>query len=157
MKLIVTFRNANAPKNLWTPGKDRRFTQRADVGAKTHYCLYVTGVLISHLGFELFVNSPGLQQNQGRRYYEHCTGYSNWLNSSYNQMCFKHSCRETQNTHFIFNNNFFFFYKIMSVYEIMWKKSVLAIQSTDYNIKRRVCLALHAGYLLHGAESFLRS
>ena len=28
-KLIVAFSNANAPKNLWPPGKGRRFTLRA--------------------------------------------------------------------------------------------------------------------------------
>jgi len=30
------------------------------------------------------------------------------LNSSYNGKCFRRSCRENQNIHFIFNNFFFF-------------------------------------------------
>jgi len=33
------------------------------------------------------------------------------------------SCRENQNTHFVFNN-FFFFFENRAVYEIMWKNIV---------------------------------
>ena len=41
------------------------------------------------------------------------------------------SCRENQNTHFVFNS---FIPKIGVVYEIMWKYTVRAGQATDGNI-----------------------
>jgi hypothetical protein len=46
------------------------------------------------------------------------------------------SCRETQNTHFMFDN---FFSENRAVYEIMWEKYGTAIQSTD-----KINGALHA-------------
>ena len=39
-------------------------------------------------------------------------------NSSSNEKCFSQSCRENQNTLFMFNNHFF---ENRAVYEIMWK------------------------------------
>ena len=41
---------------------------------------------------------------------------------SQNQNCFRKSCRENQNSHFMFKN--FFFSENRSVYEIMWKNIV---------------------------------
>jgi hypothetical protein len=48
------------------------------------------------------------------------------------------SCRENQNTHFMFKN---FFSKNCTVYEIMWKKYGTARQPTDDNIIRRMRFA----------------
>jgi len=42
------------------------------------------------------------------------------------------SCRENQNTPFMFSN--FFFSKNSAVYEILWKSMVTARQATDDNI-----------------------
>jgi hypothetical protein len=44
-------------------------------------------------------------------------------------------CGENQNTHFIFNNLFFFFDNRV-VYEIMWKEVLRAGQDTDDIIRR---------------------
>jgi len=50
------------------------------------------------------------------------------------------SCREHQNTHFVFNN---FCFENRAVYEITWEKLLTAGQATDdYG-----SCALHAGYL----------
>ena len=38
-----------------------------------------------------------------------------FMNSSYNGKCFRQSCRENQNIHFIFN-----FFLNCAIYEIMW-------------------------------------
>ena len=44
------------------------------------------------------------------------------LNSSYNDKCFGHNCRENQNTHFVFDN--IFSPKKHAFNEIMWKYTV---------------------------------
>ena len=49
------------------------------------------------------------------------------------------TCRENQNTHFMFNN--FYFSENRAVYEIMWKKYCTARQSTDDNTIRRMRIA----------------
>ena len=49
------------------------------------------------------------------------------------------SCKENQNTHFMFNN--FYFSENRAVYEIMWKKYCTARQSTDDNTIRRMRIA----------------
>jgi len=43
------------------------------------------------------------------------------LSSSYNEKCFRQSCRDNQNTHFMFDN---FFSEYRTVYGIMWENIV---------------------------------
>jgi hypothetical protein len=67
------------------------------------------------------------------------------------------SCRENQNTHFMFNN---FFSENPVVYEIMWKENGRARQATDENIIRRMRIArwitkathIHSEYVTHLAS-----
>ena len=47
------------------------------------------------------------------------------------------SCRENQNTHFVFSN---FFFEKRTVYEIMWKKYCRAGQATDDNMAHAHCM-----------------
>ena len=49
------------------------------------------------------------------------------------------TCRGNQNTHFMFDNLFFFLN--CAVYEIMWKNIVRAGQVTDDNITQRMHIA----------------
>ena len=49
------------------------------------------------------------------------------------------SCRENQNTHFVFNT-FFFFFENHAVYEIMWKNIVERGQATDDNMAHAHCM-----------------
>jgi hypothetical protein len=46
------------------------------------------------------------------------------------------SCRESQNTHFIFNN----FFLNRAFYEVTWKKYCIAGQATDENMAHERCL-----------------
>ena len=48
------------------------------------------------------------------------------------------SCRENQNTHFVFSN--FFFFENRAVYEIMWQKYCRAGQATDDSMARVHCM-----------------
>jgi hypothetical protein len=48
------------------------------------------------------------------------------------------SCRENQNTLFVFSNIFFF--ENRAVYEIMWKKYCTAGQTTDDNMAHEHCM-----------------
>jgi hypothetical protein len=60
------------------------------------------------------------------------------LNSSKNDTCFRQSCRENQNTHFVFN--IFFFRKSCHLWDNV-EKYVRARQATDDNIIRRMRFA----------------
>jgi len=46
------------------------------------------------------------------------------------------SCRENQNTHFIFSN----FFENSAVDEIMWKKNSTATEATDANVALVHCM-----------------
>jgi len=59
--------------------------------------------------------------------------------------CVSNTIVEKLKTRILYSITVFFPHKIVSVYEIMWKKYGLAIQSTDDNITWRLCRALHAG------------
>ena len=96
----------------------------------------------SHLSFCLSVH-VSIQVEQLSSYWTECrgiwylrifrksdknNGYFMWrpiyifqiisLNSSHIKKCFRQTCRENQNTHFLFNK---LFYENSSIYEVMWK------------------------------------
>ena len=52
---------------------------------------------------------------------------------------FQTRCRENQNSHFVFNNILFF--ENGTVFEIVWKKYIKAVQATDDNIIRPMPIA----------------
>jgi len=65
------------------------------------------------------------------------------------------SCRENQNTHFVFSN--YFFSENRAVYEVMWKNMATVGQATDDNIVWRMRIAYsitkatntHSAYVIH--------
>ena len=93
------------------------------------------------------------------------------IKSSYDEKVSEKSCRENQNTHFMFNN-IFFFYENHAVYEIMWKNIVepgwpqmkiwrmyiacWVTEATNTHSEYVIIIAFPLKQWLHGRPSVLR-